>query len=251
MRLNWGLERSDKELMGRFQLFLFVILWSSCSNNNFSGKGGKSSNVSVAKKCQKSPTENCESKNGPGTTPVSSNDDNDPTKCWVAIDGGYFGCSTSCEGISFPRTLSGESIKTGQKFSTNTGGVFLNAQEQPFVFQQGQREIDVAIDRSLDSIAIAPGMSVEIRNRKGEVKFQKNGPYVAITPETFLPAEFHARRLANLMPDWFRQFLEQHNYNVPQELPRQGFIPSDEVVGWIKVSRVPGTSCDLPRPLRD
>jgi hypothetical protein len=170
----------------------------------------------------------------------------DPKKCWFAVSGGYFGLGYETK---FPGTLSGKDIAHNEAFDS-TGGVFLNASNQPYLAPKGEytescsiaegpRDIEDAVCRTFDSIAVAPGMKVEIKNGAGMVMLQETGPYVAVSTEWGKQVDHVAAFLksqAAIMPPWMNKYLESINY----QLIRKPLWDGRSVL----VTKIAGTPCE-------
>jgi hypothetical protein len=144
---------------------------------------------------------------------------------------------------TFPKPTSGNKIAMGEEFDT-VGGVFLAARNEPYIYKQGGKEIDKAVDNTFDGIVVPPGMSVEIRpSESGAVIHQGQGPLIAIagsengtgygSPFTY-KEKFDAGELKH-WPQWMQDFLKASDGKVK-------IIPM-HAGKWVKVSVVEGSSC--------
>ena len=189
----------------------------------------------------------------PPTSPTSPTPTPTPTpppfgdlsKCWFMVSGGHFGWNslgTESYGTTFPLPKDGGPIIGGKTFD-NVGGIFLNARDNPY---EASGELTLAIANTFDSIAVSPGVSIEVRNGSGGVLIPtRNGPYAAYssdytgrsaTNKAQLASNFRA--VASNMPTWMRNYFSQRP--VPYELDT---IPL-HAARWVKVTKIPGVSCD-------
>ncbi len=164
----------------------------------------------------------------------------DPTKCYFLVSGSHFGWSSTggeSYGSSFPLPNDGRPIATGIRFDT-VGGVFLNARDQPYV--QGGGEIDLAIQNTFDSIAVAPGMNVQIKtSATGSVLYSGNGPYMAYSDEHPLDQDRLASLLSSRqtsMPNWMKTYLSTRGFKPP--------ILKLHTAKWVQVTKIPSTNCE-------
>jgi hypothetical protein len=183
-------------------------------------------------------------------TAVIYGEQEEHAKCWFAVSGSHFGFSIfngeNNHGSSFPLTLSGNPIESGEIFDRNSGGVFLNARPEPFEYHKGGGEIDSAVDTTFDSIAVSPGVSIELRNGSGELVYSGNGPYVAISkfPNPGLAARLMS--LKEIMPPWMSQYLSERSF-YPELLHGLNPVILEDVqlgVTWVKITRLPNTRCE-------
>jgi hypothetical protein len=146
----------------------------------------------------------------------------------------------------FPETLSGHIIQSGEKFESSAGGVYLNARAEPYEYRKGGGEIDQAVETTFDSIAVTPGVSVELRKSGGQIVYQGTGPYMATSGHTDSAFQTWLQSRRDKMPGWMRTYLDARSF-IPEILsglsPGIGGTPTNGVV-WVKVTRIPGTSCD-------
>ncbi len=132
-------------------------------------------------------------------------------------------------------TSSGRKISHGEAFDT-VGGVYLNARENPYHY--GGSEIDAAVNHSFDSIAVAPGMTVEIRSETDALIYQGQGPYMALSSDhsesvTHVGSILRTREAQ--MPAWMRDYLHGIGYNFAR-IPLHG-------ARFVRVTRTPGVAC--------
>ena len=147
---------------------------------------------------------------------------NIPSKCWFVVSGAYFGLHGNASKANeyrstFPTPAGGE-IKHGATFDT-VGGVYLNAADEPYRYNQGDREIDLAIDTSFDSIGVAPGMYVEVRDGNDTVMYKGQGPYLALSTdhnENVPHVAEYLRDKQNEMDPWMVTYLQDINYTLPR-----------------------------------
>jgi hypothetical protein len=210
----------------------------SCTNTDFSGASGKPSKPNA------------------DAQPLPSPDADDASKCWFAVSGTCFGHSVGFDGqpisgSTFPETLTGNPIKTGEGFDPRAGGVFLNARAEPYEYKKGGGEIDKAVDASFDSIAVSPGVSIEMRNGSGKVIYQGNGPYIAVSSACGAPSykvvfiEWLKSRKSK-MPAWMVTYLEATSFSPIVLEGMTSAFNADVKTGvtWVKVTKRPGVSCD-------
>ena len=247
---------------GHRQKFVLAIfsgaILASCSNSNFSGNGSKSPsgggkpasnnanpNIPIPSSgvvAVPTPTPSDGLQTNGGETVV-----NDPAKCWFAVSGAYFGLKGGTPGdgayhATFPLTQTGAPISHGAKFD-DAGGVFLAASDTPYIYHQGGHEIDLAIDSSFDSIAVAPGMTVEIKDANGVVLYTGSGPFMAYSSDwgtnelggnmNFMIS--YLQSWSSKMPAWMVTYLTAKNYTL------------DRIPLWagrsVKVSKIPNVPC--------
>ena len=165
-----------------------------------------------------------------------------PQECWFAVSGAYFGfhgkaAKAMVYESTFPLPNDSSTIGHGKQFDT-VGGVFLNARPEPFQYQTGGGEIDLAIDATFDSVAVAPGMTVEIRDGNGVSLYNGQGPYMAIASdraEDTTHVSDLLRQRAGQMPTWMVRHLESIGYLLPT-------IPM-HASRWVKVAKIAGREC--------
>ncbi|MGE0174529.1 MAG: hypothetical protein AB7T49_17170 [Oligoflexales bacterium] len=171
---------------------------------------------------------------------------NDLSKCWFAVSGAYFGLGYNS---TFPLTLSGKPISHGETFDT-AGGIYLNASDQPYLApttakenscatDEGTHDIEEAVCRTFDSIAVAPGMQVEIKGSNGAVLLNQKGPYMGVSAEnggTVDNVSEFLRGLSEKMPKWMVDYLTSTNY----KLDRRNLWDARSV----KVTRLSESSCE-------
>ena len=237
--------------------FLFIgaiVFGNACSQNNFAGRS-----VAGGKKSQSAATAAAEP--GPKVDPLdqleveTGDSTNDPTACLFAVSGSHFGYAMRNTrnpdkyGSKFPKTSSGRPTKHLEKFDI-TGGVYLQASEAPYEYQKGEKEIDQAVNDSFDSIAIPPGLEVEIRSGNGTVLFKGEGPYMAFNQYDnpgALAANF-LRDFASKVPadHWMKKYLGSKNYLLGTvALAQYGSDPSNkDNAHYVKVNKLPGVKCD-------
>lgn len=161
--------------------------------------------------------------------------------CWFAVSGtwggslGYYPTAAT----TFPKTMDNELPTHGKKFDT-LGGVFLNARADPYVYKQGGREIDGAVNNTFDSISIAPNMKAEIRNGTGTLIAEIDGPYLGIETQY---AQNATKVIAQVkdrtdMPKWFRTLIKTSNPIKSLKL---------QAARSVKVTPKTGSRCDTNR----
>ena len=89
------------------------------------------------------------------------------------------------------------------------------AREEPYVYQQGDKEIDAAIADTFDGIAIAPGMHAVIKDGTDKVLAEKDGPWLA-QDASYATGAFASRMFDGLknagstMPQWIVDYVASH-----------------------------------------
>lgn len=165
-------------------------------------------------------------------------------ECWFAVSGTYVALGDYED--TFPNTKtpdgSGKPFQAGGQFDT-VGGVFLAARSAPYIYGEGGKEIDKAVDYTFDGIAVPPGMSVDIRpSADATPLFSGQGPLIAIAgdlnqqayggPFTY-KGKFESGELKH-WPQWMQDVLKSKG--------RVEIIPL-HAARWVKVSTVPGSRC--------
>lgn len=226
----------------------FLAVLSSCSavsKSAFSGTPNASSNSK-----QVAPvSENAAARSVPRpTTKPSALPDVEATpkieksqECWFAVCGTYVGLGDYED--TFPKTKSGNKISSGEIFDT-VGGVFLAARPEPYIYGEGGKEIDKAVDFTFDGIVVPPGMSVEIRPSANESPiYAGEGPLIAIAgrtegtgygTQTTFKEKFESGGLSH-WPQWMQDYLKEKDGQVK-------IIPTHPG-RWVKVSVVDGGRC--------
>ena len=162
--------------------------------------------------------------------------------CWFAVSGLRIGVNSEFSQGIFPDTLDGQPIRHNSKFQVRGGGVYLQARDTPYVYEQGDRELDDAINLTFDTIAVAPGMSFEIKNENNETIFSGEGPIIAMSQKLVdsLPASIdrlgeYTNDLKNnpKLPSWMKQIVDANEIQV-------GFLNKGRSV---LVEAVPGKQC--------
>lgn len=161
-------------------------------------------------------------------------------ECWFAVSGTYVGLGDYED--TFPKPKSGKPIAQAEVFDT-VGGVFLYARNEPYVYGQGAKEIDLAVNYTFDGIVVPPGMSVDIRASASESPiFKGEGPLIAIagsgtegygSPLTY-KAQYDGGALKR-WPQWMQDYLRDNEGKVK-------LIPLHPA-RWVKVSVVDGGRC--------
>ncbi|MFZ9520398.1 MAG: hypothetical protein ACO3A4_07965 [Silvanigrellaceae bacterium] len=161
--------------------------------------------------------------------------------CLFALSGTFVGYGDY--GDVFPKTLSGNSPTHRESFD-KVGGVFLAARERPYVYGQGNKEIDKAVDFGFEGIVVPAGMSLEIRSGENqEVIYSGKGPLVAIegssvgtgvgTPTNY-QYKFDSGKLSH-WPQWMTSYLSSTGGKVETIKIRSA--------RWVKVSPIAGETC--------
>lgn len=165
--------------------------------------------------------------------------------CWVAVSGGYFGFGDSSYQSSFPQTQSGQPITHGATFDP-VGGVYLNARNDTYEYGKGAKEIDLAIDKTFDSIAITPGVKLKVWNQSGQVVLDRAGPAMMLSKDyedknpsgvpaaVTLAPTFKDR--AKVMPEWMQKLMIDADYKLPQ-------VSGMHTWKKVLVTRIQGTPC--------
>jgi hypothetical protein len=159
-------------------------------------------------------------------------------ECWFAVSGTWAGYPSDYE-TTFPQTKSGKPIGPGEVFDT-VGGVYLAARAEPYVYGEGGKEIDKAVDFTFDSILIAPGMTAEIRDGQGNRLFDGVGPLIGESAYYANNSTWAGVYLTKLLsrketlPVWMQDWLAVNNKLVVIDL---------YAARWVKVSSVPGSKC--------
>lgn len=246
-------------MVSKFLIVAVVVVFLGCSDSNFSGN----SEYRSASKQEASETSTLDSNQKPvrARTDNIEHDDIDIGKipegkiddyggmspeafCWFAVSGAHFGYNGGTADNTyysvFPGTKSGNPIGHGEVFDT-VGGVYLSASDTAYEYRKGNREIDKAIDETFDSIAVAPGMRVEIRQGNGTVVYSGNGPYMANSSERINKNSLNhipgiLRSLTDQMPKWMVQYLEARDF-VLERIPLHN-------ARYVKVSKIPDVSCN-------
>lgn len=225
--------------------FVFMTMACSATQSGFSGEQTASQTVSN-KDAQAEVAKADEEKPAPAALPSVI-----PTpiekifikseQCWFAVSGGWIGYGD--HGDVFPKTKSGRPVGPGEVFD-DVGGLYLAARAEPYVYGQGAGEIDRAVDTSFDSILVAPGMNVEIRDGSGNKIFEGVGPIIA---EAFYEANDPRWKpdLSGLyrkvllqkkvtLPEWMQDWLSQNDKLLVVDILRARSV---------KVSAIPGGRC--------
>lgn len=157
-------------------------------------------------------------------------------ECWFAVSGTYVGYGDYSDTF-------GQKIAPGEIFDT-VGGVFLAARAEPYIYGQGQKEIDGAVNYTFDGIVVPQGMSVEIRpSANGEIIHKGQGPLIAITgtpsasgkpSSDVFKAQFESGALRR-WPQWMQDYLKETG----------GLVHTFQLhpARWVKVSVVDGGRC--------
>ena len=164
-------------------------------------------------------------------------------ECLFAVSGTWIGFGD--HGSTFPLLLDKKtSPQTLGRFD-NVGGIYLAAREQPYIFGQGQKEIDDAIKFTFDSILIGPGMRAEIKDAQNKLLYSGTGPVIG-------ESAFYAQQEA-----WtgrYRQKLIEVKANLPQWMQKVLDVNANPIqvielhqAHSVKVSAVLGGQCDNER----
>jgi hypothetical protein len=179
--------------------------------------------------------------NGDGASGGLEEDDETVRRrqCWFAVSGTWVGVSLQSIGIDykmrFPATNSGNPVGPGERFDA-VGGIYLAARSQPYV--AGGGEIDAAIAGTFDSIVVAPGMSVEIRNAQGAVLFKGNGPFIGESDAypQYAGMYFNLLKTTSGLPKWMNDYVAART--------AVEMVPGLQTATWVKVSVIPKSRCD-------
>ena len=222
----------------KFIIGATLVISSSCAENGFHG----GSTVGKDKPSKNAPPEQTEKSGDAEPLPkvqIDSTDGDASRKvreCWFAVSGAYL--ATSYYNSSFLQVYESKMIKHGQRFD-DVGGIFLSGRDAPYLSTGS--EIKQAVDWTFDSIAVAPGMAVEILDSKNQVLLKDKGPLFMLSsdygnrPELPIVAAYYAANQARF-PKWMQEILIKNN----NQLNR---IPLHAAVS-VKVSNVPGEGCD-------
>ncbi len=161
------------------------------------------------------------------------------TECWFAVSGGYL--AGGQYNSTFPKTKTGEPVGHSQTFD-DVGGVFLQARSEPYVVGEGGKEIDLAVARTFDSIAIAPGMHAEVRDAGGAILFQGDGPEFIYSSDygthaLIFQASTFMQTNITAYPDWMQTILKAKNF-LPERKPLHA-------ARSVLVKKIPGKRCDF------
>ena len=231
------------KLMRRITVTVTLVgLLQACSGSNFQSAIGR---PAASKKADVSPKEVVTTeKTNAEDSPVleAKNSLELQQRCWFAVSGfPVLWGSAHIRFSEFGKTLSGNPIKHGEKFD-NGGGIYLQASDIPYEYHSGNGEIDLAIDRSFDSIVVPPGMFVEIKNEDGGQVFKGQGPLIAYRMMVPSPKEMRRQMEASgydvrILPDWFQNILSTETGSDKIRIEK---LLSGR---WVKVQAVPGTDC--------
>ena len=119
------------------------------------------------------------------------------------------------------------------------------ARSRPYIYGQGNKEIDKAVNFTFEGLAVPKGMSVELRPSESEPAiFVGQGPLIAIegsnagtgvgTPWTFKD-KFDSGKL-NHWPLWMKNYLDTSGGKIETLQIRSA--------KWLKVSVIQGEVCD-------
>lgn len=230
-----------------FPFFLSIaVMHGSCSQG--SGSGFFGSPNTVAKPAQTSAAAEGASvqpapaaKRSPEPEATAQPEPEKSQECWFAVSGTYVGLGDYED--TFPKTKSGNKISSGELFDT-VGGVFLAARPEPYVYGEGGKEIDKAVDFTFDGIVVPPGMSVEIRPAaNAEPIHSGEGPLIAIAgrsegvgygSQTTFKEKYETGGLKH-WPQWMQDYLKNSGGQVK--------IIDTHPGRWVKVSVVDGGRC--------
>lgn len=238
-----------------FPIVMGFILVTSCNDTDFASSGGEPAAKKIkpfeqdANKIDAG--DNAGGEQGDVTAPAAKRSPEpeataqpEPEKsleCWFAVSGTYVGLGDYED--TFPKTKSGNKISSGEVFDT-VGGVFLAARPEPYVYGEGGKEIDKAVDFTFDGIVVPAGMSVEIRPAaNAEPIHSGSGPLIAIAgrsegfgygSQTTFKEKFEAGGLKH-WPQWMQDYLKEKEGQVK--------IIDTHPGRWVKVSVVDGGRC--------
>ncbi len=215
--------------------FSMTIFFIACSETDFNGQSAKGVVTDTSSTPDKAAPKDSLVVDDGGKIDLAQ-------RCWFAVSGTWIGHSSYLGQYQdrFPSTTSGRPVSHGESFD-NTGGVFLSARDQPYIYGQGGREIDKAFDTTFDSIVIAPGMTAELRNASGTVVFKGDGPVVVTSSyyenqPQFRGQYFTAIKNRNDLPEWIKTYLAGRTALLDVDL---------HAASWVKVSAVAGGSCEV------
>jgi hypothetical protein len=168
--------------------------------------------------------------------------------CWAAVSAGIYGMGYPQQ--TFPDTILGNPAKHGENFDS-TGGIFLGPSDQayqapigPFnascASQIGESDIEQAVcGDSIDSLAVAPGIHVEMSDGNGNILIQEDGPYMAIANDggsnQTIVADF-VRQRSSVMPEWMKTYLSANGFSIAERLMWE--------TRSVKVTAIPGSGCE-------
>ena len=161
------------------------------------------------------------------------------TECWFAVSGAYLG--TTYYPSTFPKTKSGKPVAHNEIFD-DVGGKFIAARAEPYIYQEGGKEIDAPVDWSFDSIAIAPGMRALIKDAAGNILFEKDGPAFRLSSDygnhgAWVGALIDYKAKVAEYPEWMQKILKDTNFT-PERTPLHA-------AKWLQVTKIPGERCDF------
>lgn len=234
--------------MKSMSIYFSLFALSACSGGTTGGFSGSQTTPRDSKqkvtisenstaKTKPAPTIQQEAKLRAVASPVTEKSQ----ECWFAVSGTYVGLGDYED--TFPKTKSGKKISSGEIFDT-VGGVFLVARPEPYIYGEGGKEIDKAVDFTFDGIVVPPGMSVEIRPSAIESPiYAGEGPLIAIAgrtegtgygTQTTFKEKFESGGLSH-WPQWMQDYLKEKDGQVKIIQTHPG--------RWVKVSVVDGGRC--------
>jgi hypothetical protein len=176
--------------------------------------------------------------------PPASKDEVQKT-CWFAVSGAWMGVTDGNWPGIFPAVKGGGDIKHGARFD-DFGGVFLEARDTPYVNKDQGGEINKAVTWTFDSIAVAPGMQVEIRDETGKMIYEGEGPMVGQSSyHAGADVSYRSKLLTNKnIPEWMREVAENDQIQTLDLHSKLfGVAPGD--AQSVLVKKVPGSNCDV------
>jgi hypothetical protein len=136
-------------------------------------------------------------------------------------------------------TSSGQAPSHGEIFDT-VGGIYLKSRLEPYEQGKGGRELDLAIERSFDSIAVPPGLKVVIKNLEGVELYSGSGPYMALSNAyqhiSRPQVSNYLRGKESQMPPWMSKYLASINYILPELTLHTGT--------YVEVNKIPNVPCN-------
>jgi hypothetical protein len=164
------------------------------------------------------------------------------SKCWFAVSGAFIG--EAGYQMNFPDPIDNGPIEHGAKFDTS-GGVFLEAREEPYEYGQAGKEIDLAAETTFDSFIIAPDMHAIIKDGNGNIIFEGDGPIVGFASIHSQGAFRNAVGSYAKWPEWIKEIID-NNQTKSVNLHSGGFgTPKVGSAQWVSVKPIKGNNCDV------
>lgn len=162
-------------------------------------------------------------------------------QCWFAVSGNWIAHPSYLAQYAdqFVKIIKESQVEHGKVFD-NVGGIFLAASDTPYEFGVGEKLIDSAVNNTFDSILVAPGMHVLIKNADGVVLFDGPGPVISGSATYENRSDFRGlyykalKTIANDLPQWMANYLNEHTE--VKSLPLWD-------ARYVKISTVYGSQC--------